>query len=211
MKSNKNKIIKSKRNKFLILGIIVFILVGVLTLRLTRAASYDGYQRLRIINSATSQLGNKEFNAQVLTYSEGNRENWCADFVSWVYYNAGYPFITSGAAGRSYWRIPRVYNDNNPGIPNLRSYFIANNAYKTKESGYTPGAGDVVIFARNRSHTGIVERVDRPANKNENYIYTIEGNSTTQDVARRSYPMSEATIDGYGTIIDTGPVPGAKR
>ena len=210
MKSNKNKIIKSKRNKFLILGIIVFILVGVLTLRLTRAATYDGYQRLRIVNSATSQLGNKEFNAQVLTYSEGNRENWCADFVSWVYLKAGYPFVTKGAPGRSYWRIYRVYTDNQ-GIPNLRSYFIANNAYKTKESGYVPGPGDVVIFARNRSHTGIVERVDRPANKNENYIYTIEGNSTTQDVARRSYPISEGTIDGYGTIIDRGPVPGAKN
>ena len=211
MKSNKNKIIKSKRNKYLILGIIVFILVGVLTLRLTRAATYDGYQRLRIVNSATSQLGNKEFNAQVLTYSEGNRENWCADFVSWVYLNAGYPFVTKGAPGRSYWRIYRVSNNNDPGIPNLRSYFIANNAYKTKESGYVPGPGDVVIFARNRSHTGIVERVDRPANKNENYIYTIEGNSTTQDVARRSYPISEGTIDGYGTIIDRGPVPGAKN
>jgi len=211
MKSNKNKTIKSKRNKFLILGTIVFILVGVLTLRLTRAASYDGYQRLRIINSATSQLGNKQWNSQVLTYSEGNRENWCTDFISWVYLNAGYPFITKGAPGRSYWRIPRVYVDNQ-GIPNLRSYFIANNAYKTKESGYVPGAGDVVIFSRqDRSHAGIVERVDRPANKNENYIYTIEGNTSTVDVARRSYPMSEGTIDGYGTIINSGPVPGSKR
>jgi hypothetical protein len=211
MKSNKNKIIKSKRNKFLILGIIVFILVGVLTLRLTRAASYDGYQRLRIINSATSQLGNKEYNAQVLKYSEGRIENWCADFVSWVYLNAGYPFYTTGAAGRSTWRIPLAYKEVS-GVPNLRSYFIANNAYKYKESGYVPGAGDVVIFSRlGRSHTGIIERVDRPANKNENYIYTIEGNSSTQDVARRSYPMSEGTIDGYGTIIDTGPVPGAKN
>ena len=211
MKSNKNKIIKSKRNKFLILGTIVFILVGVLTLRLTRAASYDGYQRLRILNSATSQIGNKQWNSRVLTYSEGNQENWCADFVSWVYLNAGYPFINNAAPGRSYWRIPRVYV-NNQGIPNLRSYFIANNAYKTKESGYTPGAGDVVIFSRqDRSHTGIVERVDRPANKNENYIYTIEGNTSTQDVARRSYPMSDGTIDGYGTIIERGPVPGSKR
>ena len=205
MKSNKNKIIKSKRNKYLILGIIVFILVGVLTLRLTRAATYDGYQRLRIVNSATSQLGNKEFNAQVLTYSEGNRENWCADFVSWVYLKAGYPFVTKGAPGRSYWRIYRVSNNNDPGIPNLRSYFIANNAYKTKESGYTPVVGDVVIFSRNRSHTGIIEKVY------SNYIHTIEGNTSSLDVARKKYPMSDGTIDGYGTIIDRGPVPGSKR
>jgi len=209
-KIKKGKSLKLKNNKgfrlkLIIAGAIAFALVGVLTLRLSKAATYDGYQRIRIVQTAASQIGNKEYNPQVMQYTEGNAESWCADFVSWVFNKAGYPFVAATAPGRSSWRIPLVA-DQVAGVPNLKSYFIKNGAYKTKESMYVPGPGDVVIFSRlGRSHTGIIERVEQPANKNEKWIYTIEGNTDTDDVARRAYPMSHGTIDGYGTIIDAQP------
>lgn len=212
MKKEKKKSKKSKvtsplvGKKFKLILILIFGLVGLLAIRLISAAPYDGMQRIRIINTASAEIGNSEWNTRVLEYSEGHRENWCADFVSWVYLKSGYPFSTTPTQGRSGWRIPVVYK-NSGSTPNLRDYLISNNAYKTKESGYTPGQGDIVIFSREgRSHTGIIERVDKPANKSENWIYTIEGNTNTNNVARRSYPMNEKTIDGYGTIINSGPV-----
>jgi hypothetical protein len=204
---NKYKIknIKKFKLKLAIVGAVAFALIGILTLRLSNAATYDGYQRLRIVQTAERQLGNVEYNPQVMQYTEGNPEAWCADFVSWVYKQAGYAFNAAPAAGRSSWRIPLV-NDEVAGVPNLRSYFRKNGAYKTKESFYVPSPGDVVIFARQgRSHTGIVVRVEQPANKNEKWIYTIEGNTDTNDVGRRAYPMSDGTIDGYGTIINAPP------
>jgi len=206
---NNQKVNIKKHKKFkvklIVAAVVAFALIGVLTLRLSNAATYDGYQRIRIVQTAESQLGNVEYNPQVMQYTEGNAESWCADFVSWVFKQAGYAFYANPAPGRSSWRIPLV-NAEIAGYPNLRSYFIKNGVYKTKESKYIPGPGDVVIFSRQgRSHTGIVVRVDQPANKNEKWIYTIEGNTDTNDVARRSYPISDGTIDGYGTIINAQP------
>ncbi len=198
-KANKSLISKlaTKRN-VLIATLLIFSAVGFTLLKPSSAVPYDGWQRIRILNMATSQLGVKE-RPGVYKYSEDKQENWCADFVSWVYKEAGYPFITSSAKGRSSWRIPLVYIQHK-GVPNLRDYLKSHNAYRTKESGYRPGIGDIVIFARNgRSHTGIIEKSDNSK------IYTIEGNTSTDNVARRSYSIKDATIDGYGTIIASGP------
>lgn len=192
------------RNKLKVVVVVLVALAGVIALISVNAAPYDGYQRIRVLNTATAEIGNREWNARVLMYSEGNRENWCADFVSWVYLRAGYPFNTPAAPGRSSWRIPLVYMSY-PGVPNLRDYFNANGAYRTKESGYMPGPGDIIVFARQgRSHTGIVERVDT-ASKSTPIIHTIEGNTSTQDVARRTYLANDGTIDGYGVIINAPP------
>lgn len=193
------------KNKLFIPFAVMFILGGILALRLTLASDYNGYQRLAIVNMAKSQLGHKEYGSQVLKYTEGNKEDWCANFVSWVYKEAGYPFVTPATSGKSSWRIPVVYKQFSS-APNLRDYFVQNYAYKGKETGYVPAPGDIVIFSRqSRSHTGIVERTDKPANKNELWVHTIEGNTDTDNVARRSYPISHGTIDGYGVIINKKP------
>lgn len=202
------KNIKKIKNKHLkIIVIIGIALVGVVATRFMKAETLDGYQRIRILNTATSEIGQKEWNARVLVYSENNKENWCADFVSWVFMRAGYPFNAGASNGRSSWRIPLVYLKVN-GVPNLRDYFISKNAYHTKESGYIPAIGDVVLFTRNgRSHTGIVERYDVPSKSSPGGLYTIEGNSSTNDVAKRTYDINDSTIDGYSNIIDIAQTP----
>lgn len=183
---------------------VSLIIVGYLVVRLSHAATYDGYQRLRIVNVAASQIGQREYSPQVLAYTEGHQESWCADFVSWVYMAAGYPFVTSAAPGRSYWRIPLAWKQIQ-GVPNLRDYFISQSAWRPggRAGSYTPGPGDVIIFGDIESHTGIVESVDYPANK-EPQVHTIEGNASDQ-VMRRVYTKSDANISGYGTIISSGP------
>ena len=68
--------------------------------------------------------------------------------------------------------------------------------YKNKGQFYTSGPkpGDQIFFGTSisdSSHTGIVEKVDNSK------VYTIEGNTSDQ-VARRSYALSNSRILGYG-------------
>jgi hypothetical protein len=202
-----------KRKRFVIASVTIFALLSVLAVRLIRAAQYDGYQRLRIVAMANSQLGVQEDSAQQRLYSEGaagSVQEWCANFVSWVYKEAGYPFfVANPQPGIANWRIPAV--SARTGHPNLKDFFITHQAYKAKETGYIPAPGDVVIFARNgRSHTGIVYAASKPANKNEVWIDTVEGNTASNNVGKRSYPISDPTIDGYGVIINSGMLQGVK-
>lgn len=221
-KLTKNPLVEPRKFswKVFVLVAVLLIAIGYLIVRLTYAAKYDGWQRVRVVNVAASQVGQTEFSPQVLQYTEGNRESWCADFVSWVYANADVPFVTAPGAGRSSWRIPLAWA-RVPGVPNLRDYFIANGTWQPANSSYLPSPGDVIIFGDAESHTGIVEKVDRPANK-EPQIYTIEGNTGGSNpnapgsvpvgdkVMRKQYGKSNPQISGYGTIVSTGPAPGAK-
>lgn len=83
-----------------------------------------------------------------LKYSDGSYEEWCADFVSWVYKQAGHAF-TGGASGG--WRIAGVI-----GIGGASSS-LAEQAqgftWHPAGSGYTPSPGDIAIHGT--SHTNI--------------------------------------------------------
>ena len=71
-----------------------------------------------------------------LKYSDGVAEEWCADFVSWIYKQAGYPF-TGGSSGG--WRLPGV-----AGI-----YALGNKEgsfhWHSESSNYVPKPGDIAI------------------------------------------------------------------
>lgn len=181
---------KYKLSPYLVAFVILIGLAGGYVVVKSSASS----KGTTIVSTAKSQIGYKEWNTRVLEYSGGSKDNWCAYFVSWVYWKAGYSLTGSN----SDYRIPLVYKKV-AGVRNLRDTFSFYGKYKTKESKYTPKAGDVVIFARNnRSHTGIVEYV---SNSNKGIIVnTIEGNTSTNDVARRSYSINDPTIDGYGVL-----------
>jgi len=73
-------------------------------------------------------------------FSQGVSEAWCADFVSWVYRQAGLPFnnLNSGS-----WRIP--------GVATLEQYFRDAGMFHAAGSGYTPQFGDIVIYDANAS------------------------------------------------------------
>lgn len=107
-------------------------------------------------------------------------EFWCADFVSWVYNEAGVPF-TGGQDGG--WRLA--------GVPGLVAWLSdpANGEWHTPGdgSGDLPRPGDVIAFG-DEDHTGIVERAEGST------VHTIEGN-TSNMVGRRDYPGGEGTFD----------------
>ena len=115
----------------------------------------------------------------VLQLTDGNREPWCADFVSWVLRAAGRPF-TGGASGG--WRLAWT--------PDVRAWFLARDRYRPRLVA-VPAPGDVVWFGH--GHVGIVRRAG------PDLLETIEGNA--DDAVRvRRYPgwRADTRIDGFG-------------
>ncbi|HKR82334.1 MAG TPA: CHAP domain-containing protein [Candidatus Saccharimonadales bacterium] len=85
-------------------------------------------------------------------------EEWCADFVSWIYNQAGYalrvPTESGGGirAGSTSWRIPAVDTIRMLG---------GNGRFNYMTSNYTPKPGDIVIHQKNgSSHVNLVEKVE---------------------------------------------------
>jgi uncharacterized protein YbdZ (MbtH family) len=72
----------------------------------------------------------------LFTYTQGNSEEWCADFVSWVYMEAGDPFLTPN------WRISAV----TVGTPNIQSLPQENPTFQIHSSPYVPQPGDLAII-----------------------------------------------------------------
>jgi len=124
---------------------------------------------------------------EVDKYTDSTLEYWCADFVSWVYNQAGSPF-TGGLSGG--WRIASV--------DGVRSWFKANGTWTDNGPGVKPKPGDV--YTMGISHTGIVEKVEGDT------IFTISGNTATDNtgngngVGRGSYKVGSSSIEGFGSL-----------
>lgn len=118
-------------------------------------------------------------NALLNDYTDGNPyEEWCADFVSYVYKQAGAPF-TGGERGGGW----DEYNANN--IINMGfSYHAAN-------SGYIPQPGDVAFFNYAGGHVEIVVK----GGKHPLFIY---GDSGTIDPITKNGDMAENHITQDG-------------
>ena len=131
-----------------------------------------------IVDVAIGEIGYKEEGDNRTKYGAWmgvNGAAWCHMFVSWCANQAGVstsivPKTASTTAGMNWFKNKGLFK------------------YKGK---YTPKRGDIVYFKTGRSHVGIVEKVSGST------LHTVEGN-TSDKVARRTYPLNEATITGYG-------------
>lgn len=74
------------------------------------------------------------YDQAVLTYTDGNKEAWCADFVSWIMQQVGRPYTNPNSGS---WRIPGVYT--------LQEYYQSQKRYSLADL-YRPAAGDVAFY-----------------------------------------------------------------
>ena len=111
--------------------------------------------------------------------------NWCACFVNWCLSQAridhAYAEISCGRWISDWYALPE--ND----------FYIG----KAFGGTYTPRPADLIFFdwdGKNSwpDHIGIVLGTD------ETTVYTIEGNTKSNDVGVRSYPLDSTLIRGYG-------------
>lgn len=124
-------------------------------------------------------------------YSEGKTEEWCADFVSWVYNKAGFP-LQQGA-----WRVPAVATIYNLGQKAPLEYHPSN-------SGYTPRPGDLLIHSEPGNafnHVNMVVSVEGSK------VNTVGGNQGPggSPTARRVTSGSMSSFTAEYTIGYVGP------
>lgn len=117
-----------------------------------------------------------------------NGYDWCDVFVDWC-------FITTFGEELGMALLCQQYNGLGAGVKYSAQYYKAQGQFH--ESG--PEPGDQIFFVKRSGgavtswqHTGIVERVEGGK------LYTIEGNTSGGQVARKSYDIGSASIGGYG-------------
>jgi len=128
----------------------------------------------KIIEVARQELGRTD----ETRYGADSNEAWCSEFVSWVYWQAGFPF-TTGPSGRR-WHLASVRR--------IKTWFLNYSTFILKGHPdwykFTPTPGDYVCFGNDsdpQSHSGIVESLS-----SNGTLRTIEGNSGDM-VRRKSY------------------------
>ena len=121
----------------------------------------------------------------LLNYAKahGNGYAWCDMFVDWC-------FLTAFGYENALRLLCQPEKSAGAGCTYSLRYYKKKGQFHTSN----PKPGDQIFFGTgidNSTHTGIVEKVD--ASK----VYTVEGNTSDQ-VARRSYALSNSRILGYG-------------
>ncbi|MGI6752820.1 MAG: InlB B-repeat-containing protein [Eubacteriales bacterium] len=173
-----------------------------------RSLELTGDQRTDVVLVALTQLGyhegdsdadmgggNKSGRRNFVEYnrlfgkvdnSEGNGVSygyeWCASFSTWCVRQAG---------------VPASVLKNEVSCIRLIAWLRENSTYITRTSGYIPRTGDLIFFKASDSqkeatHVGLVRYVSGGT------VYTIEGNTSTQNVSLRSYSLKDTYIVGYG-------------
>lgn len=168
--------------------------------------------RASIHKTALNQLGyhDKDFEHPGRYYAGGY--NWCSEFVSWVYWQAGYPF-TNG----SFTSSVEVEGDDGSWMQRsttrVINWFKENAVYIERDDenwyDFHPQTGDYVFVGRSgsdRAHSGLVEYVNTRGD-----LHTIEGNNAGRPVSKYSYPYYKInkTVNGSanGIILGFGILP----
>lgn len=153
-----------------------------------------------VVNVAVTQIGKSDQDPKCHQGGcyEGNGREWCSEFVSWVYHEAGASF----SGGK---HIDWLLNDTG----SIQTWFEKYGIYINRQSPtweiFKPISGDYVFIGRvnakgvltERKHSGIVESVD-----SDGTLHTIEGNNHGQPVARYRYPLY------LKNVTDNGPANG---
>lgn len=120
-----------------------------------------------------------------LKYTQNVPEEWCADFVSWIYYQAGYPI--SPMPG---WRQASVVGVKSFGLAGIKFH------YHDAASNYIPVPGDIAIHLDGESHV--------------NLVVDVRGTIVTMIGGDQGKLAGDATYGGpkNGAIVSEYPSPG---
>lgn len=131
----------------------------------------------RIVTLARSEYAKRPtgYDQSVMSYTEGAREPWCANFISWIRDEAGIPYEhpTTG-----YWRIP--------GVSTLRDYYRNYSAYLPADE-YTPKLGDVAFYEGDTADENSSEHVALVLGVEGDKLITIGGNETKDSILQIRY------------------------
>ncbi len=148
--------------------------------------------QLKIIDLVRTEYQSRpvSYDSRVLKYTQGNKEAWCTDFISWVMKQVGTPYVNPNSGG---WRIPGVYT--------LRDYFVSKGQY-IEVGRYTPKPGDVAFYIGKHTfdlfsteHVAIVLKVQ------ENTMTTLGGNENGRLMLdTQKIEAGENSLVGFGKL-----------
>lgn len=119
------------------------------------------------------------------TYTQGRDEEWCADFASWIYNQAGYPINPGAKEG------------NVPAKDGIKSIGEAGERFEFHAVGsYTPSPGDMVLYDHDSSPTVSHVNIVVSVNTNKNSMEVIGGNQGSISV------NSQSLVSKYSLAID---------
>ena len=134
-----------------------------------------------LVRTAVDQVGEEDGEKYWNWYGFDFAVDWCACFVSWC--------VNENKGEYENEMEPFCY------VPSGVNWFMENNQWKN--AGATPDGGDIIFFDWDCS--GIADHVGIVTGTDENYVYTVEGNS--RDMCRRkAYPLNCESILGYGQL-----------
>lgn len=133
------------------------------------------------------------YDATVMKYTEGFRESWCADFISWVFEQAGTPFVHPDT---DYWRIP--------GVQTLAAYYQKEDVYHEIGDGYVPNLGDVAFYFGETPDGDSAEHVAMILEVRGNTLVTIGGNEGDDSVLQVRYDKLQKDTKGLTAIGASG-------
>lgn len=171
----------------------------------TKKANYSFYVKGKksidyishFLHIAINEKGTKEVGENYQKYGEwygNNGQPWCAMFVSWCWNRAGlsndillkYQGCYTGIEWCTKQNIMHFVQDYDFTVDLGDGY----SRYQYAEE-YTPVSGDIIFFlSGGMSHTGIAIYAD------EQYLYTIEGNTSDQVDIKR-WNLNDGRITGY--------------
>ena len=175
-------------------ALLAVIIMATCSLPVTAFGATQGEMISKVLEIAQGEVGYKGNNKHT-KYGEwyGWQGSWCTTFALWCFNEAG------NSLGVQLYKkiIPSGGNCNS-----MISWYTNKGRYHTRDSGYTPQAGDLVFFDWNSDgsaqHVGIVKSISGST------VYTIEGNCSDQ-VKARTYTTSGSkpynnvsAIMGYG-------------
>lgn len=117
-------------------------------------------------------------------YSQGERQDWCANFVSWVHQQAGVPFVNPHNGG---WRIP--------GVRSLETYYRTTGRWHSADSGYVPQPGDAILYdttSQRGEHVNILLRYQ------DGKLTTVGGNEGNVIHVSTIDQVAVGKIRGFG-------------
>lgn len=134
--------------------------------------------------------GIKEFGGDILEYTDGMNEPWCADFVSWVYKDAGTPFKDGASGG---WR--------QAGVLNLQKWFRDKHTY-FEVGSQPPQPGDVAFYIGSQTpDAGSGEHVNIVVEVNGDSMTTIGGNESNEvKKGTRQISLGSSNLVGFGRL-----------
>ena len=158
---------------------------NVLRIAISQLGYHEGNSSADFHGRNTSGTGNYIEYARLLTPNlNDNSYDWCACFVNWCLNQAHFDKASS-EIGCQNW------------INELKSMSMwkASTAYG---GSYTPKPADLIFFDWDKNnqwsdHIGLVLYTT------DSHVYTIEGNTKTDNVAVRSYALTDPQVMGYGT------------